>query len=212
MAHARSDATPQPVLGDLEDFLAWVQNQRERYEFVGGRLVLMAGGSEDHNDIQINLLTSLKRRLRGGPCKPNGSDLLVRIDDRTGPFPGRERDLRPRGKHYVTAPVAIFEILSPATELADRTDKRRDYQRLESLRHYVLIAQDAPRVESYSRAGPSWRFEEIEGQDTVLPWTLSKSRCRSPSSTAACPSPNRGNCPQPFDPKSGALEITRRAG
>ena len=72
------------------------------------------------------------------------------------------------GKHYVTAPVAIFEILSPATELADRTDKRRDYQRLESLRHYVLIAQDAPRVESYSRAGPSWRFEEVEGLDTVL--------------------------------------------
>ncbi len=59
-------ATPQPVLGGLEHFLAWVQNQRERYEFVGGRLVRMAGGSEDHNDIQINLLTSLKRRLRGG--------------------------------------------------------------------------------------------------------------------------------------------------
>ncbi len=154
------------MLGDLEDFLAWVQNQRERYEFVGGRLVLMAVGSEDHNDIQINLLTSLKRRL--GACKPNGSDLLVRIDDRTGRFPDASVTCGREGKHYVTAPVAIFEILSPATELADRTDKRRDYQRLESLRHYVLIAQDAPRVESYSRAGPSWRFEEVEGLDTVL--------------------------------------------
>jgi Uma2 family endonuclease len=63
----------------------------------------------------------------------------------------------------------VFEILSPATELVDRTDKRRDYQRLESLRHYVLIAQDAPRVEIYSRTGPSWRFDEIEGQDATLP-------------------------------------------
>jgi Uma2 family endonuclease len=80
-------ATPQPVLADVEDFLAWVQGKRERYEFVGGHLVVKAGGSEDHNDIQANLLAALKRRLRGGPCKPNGSDLLVRIDERTGRFP-----------------------------------------------------------------------------------------------------------------------------
>ncbi len=162
-------ATPHPMLADVDDFLAWVQGRRERYEFVGGRLVMMAGGSEDHNDIQINLLTSLKRRLRGAPCKPNGSDLLVRIDDRTGRFPDASVTCGREGRHYITAPVAIFEILSPATELADRTDKRRDYQRLASLHHYVLIAQDAPRVEIYSRAGDSWRFEELDGINAALP-------------------------------------------
>jgi Uma2 family endonuclease len=162
-------ATPQPVLADVDDFLAWVQGQPERYEFAGGRLVMMAGGSEDHNDIQINLLTSLKRRLRGGPCKPNGSDLLVRIDDRTGRFPDASITCGREGRHYITAPVAIFEILSPTTELLDRTEKRRDYQRLPSLRHYVLISQDAPRVEIYSRTTRGWRFEEIEGMDAALP-------------------------------------------
>jgi Uma2 family endonuclease len=162
-------ATPQPMLADVLDFVAWVQGQREGYEFVGGRLVMMAGGSEDNNDIQVNLLTSLKRRLGGGPCKPNGSDLPVRIDDRTGRFPDASVTCGREGRHFITAPVAVFEILSPATELADRTEKRRDHQRLESLRHYVLIAQDAPRVEIYSRTGPSWRFEEIEGLDATLP-------------------------------------------
>ncbi len=29
-------ATPQPVPGDVDDFLAWVEGQRERYELVGG--------------------------------------------------------------------------------------------------------------------------------------------------------------------------------
>jgi Uma2 family endonuclease len=161
-------ATPQPVLADVDDFLAWVQGQRERYEFVGGRLVMMAGGTEDHNDIQVNLLAALKRRLRGGPCKPNGSDLLVRIDERTGRFPDASVTCGREGGNYVTAPVAIFEILSPATELLDRTDKRRDYQRLSSLRHYVLIAQDAPRIEAYTRRKRGWRFEEIEGLDALL--------------------------------------------
>ena len=58
---SEATATPQPVLADVDDFLAWVEGQREHYEFVAGRLVMMAGGSEDHNDIQINLLTALTR-------------------------------------------------------------------------------------------------------------------------------------------------------
>ena len=168
-AMPEATATPQPMLADVDDFVAWVQGQRERYEFMGGRLVMMAGGSEDHNDVQINLLASMKRHLRGGPCKPNGSDLLVRIDDRTGRFPDASVTCGREGRHYVTAPVAIFEILSPATELADRTDKRRDYQRPASLRHYVLIAQDAPRVEIYSRTAGGWRFEELDDLDAALP-------------------------------------------
>jgi Uma2 family endonuclease len=158
-------AAPQPVLADVDDFLAWVQGQRERSEFVGGRLAMRAGGSEDHNDIQVNLLAALKRRLPDGPCKPNGSDLLVRIDERTGRFPEASITCGRDGRNYVTAPVAIFEILSPATELLDRTDKRRDDQRLTSLRHYVLIAQDAARIEAYTRG---WRFEELEGLEAVL--------------------------------------------
>jgi Uma2 family endonuclease len=72
------------------------------------------------------------------------------------------------GRSYVTAPVAIFEILSPATELLDRTDKRRDYQGLTSLRHYVLIAQSTPRIEAYTRGRRGWRFDEIEGLAAVL--------------------------------------------
>ena len=165
---SEATATPQPVLADVDDFLAWVQGRRERYEFVGGRLVMMAGGSEDHNDIQVNLLAALKRRLRGGACKPNGSDLLVRVDERTGRFPDASVTCGREGRNYVTAPVAIFEILSPATELLDRTDKRRDYQRLSSLRHYVLIAQDAPRIEAYTRGRRGWRFQEVEGLDAAL--------------------------------------------
>jgi Uma2 family endonuclease len=165
---SEATATPQPVLADVDDFVAWVQGRRERYEFVGGRLVMMAGGSEDHNDIQVNLLAALKRRLRGGACKPNGSDLLVRVDERTGRFPDASVTCGREGRNYVTAPVAIFEILSPATELLDRTDKRRDYQRLPSLRHYVLIAQDAPRIEAYTRGRRGWRFQEVEGLDAAL--------------------------------------------
>lgn len=160
---ASSAAPTYPALATIDDFLAWVERQGERYEFVRGRLVLMAGGSEAHNDIQVNLLSALKTRLRGGPCKPNGSDLLVRLDDRTGRFPDASITCGREGRNHVTAPVAVFELLSSSTEAVDRGEKRRDYQRLPSLAHYALIDQAAARVEVFSRAEGSWLFREIEG-------------------------------------------------
>jgi Uma2 family endonuclease len=161
-------ASPLPVLANVDDFLRWVEAQPERYEFVHGRLVLMAGGSERHNDIQVNLLAALRNRLRGSPCKPNGSDLLIRIDDRTGRFPDASVSCGREGGHALSAPVVVFEVLSPTTELLDRTDKRRDYQGLPSLRHYVLIAQDVVRVEIYTRSEIGWRFQEFGEIESAL--------------------------------------------
>jgi Uma2 family endonuclease len=153
-----------PALGTVDDFLAWVELQRERYEFVRGRLVLMAGGSARHNDIQVNLLVALRTRLRGSPCRPNGPDLLLRIDDRTGRFPDASVTCGERGPNYLTEPVVLFEILSESSEARDRGEKRREYQRLPSLAHYVLVDQAASRVEIYSRSeGGRWIFQEVEG-------------------------------------------------
>jgi Uma2 family endonuclease len=153
----------------VDDFLAWAEVQHERYEFVRGRLVLMAGGSETQNDIQVNLLAALKARLRGGPCKPNGPDLLVRIDERTGRFPDASVTCGREGKNYITAPVAVFEILSSSTEAVDRGDKRRQYQSLASLHHYVLLAQDVVRAELFTRTEQGWLFQEFEGPEAELP-------------------------------------------
>ena len=147
-----SAAPARPVLATVDDFLAWVERQGERYEFVRGRLVLMAGASTAHNDIQVNLLTALRTRLRGSPCRPNGPDPLLRIDNRTGRFPDASITCGERGPNFLTEPVVLFEILSESSEARDRGEKRRDYQRLSSLAHYVLIDQAAARVEVFSRA------------------------------------------------------------
>lgn len=163
-----SAASAHPNLTTVDDFLAWVERQDERYEFVRGRLVPKAGASTAHNDIQVNLLVALKARLRGGPCQPNGSDLLVRIDDRTGRFPDASITCGERGPNFLTDPVVLFEILSESSEAVDRGEKRRDYQRLPSLAHYVLIDQTEARVEIFSRAEGRWLFQELEGVDASL--------------------------------------------
>ncbi len=44
----------------------------------------------------------------------------------------------------------IIEVLSPSTQRYDRGLKFRRYQLIPSLRHYLLLAQDEPRVEHFT--------------------------------------------------------------
>jgi len=56
----------------------------------------------------------------------------------------------------VTNPTIIVEVLSPSTEAADRGDKWHHYQRLASLREYVLASPGQPCVEVFRREGDEW--------------------------------------------------------
>jgi Uma2 family endonuclease len=64
--------------------------------------------------------------------------------------------------------LVVFEVLSEETELVDRSDKRREYQAIPSLAHYVLVSQDVLRPEIYSRREGQWLFTELEGSETVV--------------------------------------------
>jgi len=84
----------------------------------------------------------------------------------------------------LTNPHVIFEVLSPRTERYDRGEKFHYYRRLESLADYILVSQDAMRIEHFRRQSPSlspalqgsweprqgdeWVLTEIEGKDGVL--------------------------------------------
>ena len=107
----------------------------------------------------------------------------MKIDDRTGRFPAASVSCGARCRNFVADPVVLFEILSESSEARDRGEKRREYQRLPSLAHYVLIDQEVARVEVYSRADNRWLFQEVEGLLPTCASTRSGSTCRSPSST-----------------------------
>ncbi|MEK0083637.1 Uma2 family endonuclease [Benzoatithermus flavus] len=167
-------AQPQPIypeIRDIHEFRDWLHGREGRFEFVDGRIVPMAGASRAHNDIQVNLILAIGPQLRGGPCRVNGPDLLVRTaaSGRRGRLPDASITCEPEiDPYFVSRPVALFEILSPETEARDRGEKWQEYQSLPSLQHYVLIAQDHVRVEHYRRIANGWHYQELCGRDAVL--------------------------------------------
>lgn len=161
---------------DADAFLAWCERggkEHGRWELVDGVPVqAMAGTTDAHDQIVVNLIIALGTRLRGGPCAPRTADQAVKTRRATrvrrpdvivdcGPRP-------PKGL-FAPTPTVVFEVLSPSTENVTRSSKVSEYQDVESIQHIVLIAQDAPYAALYTRAAnDGWTMAELEGVDGAL--------------------------------------------
>jgi Uma2 family endonuclease len=60
---------PLPKPWTVDDFLAWERRQPERYEFFGGVIRMMVGGSNAHTILKGNIFAALRARLHGGRCR-----------------------------------------------------------------------------------------------------------------------------------------------
>ncbi|MBI4535905.1 MAG: Uma2 family endonuclease, partial [Ignavibacteriae bacterium] len=66
-------------------------------------------------------------------------------------------------------PCLIIEVLSDSTENYDRGRKFEHYRSLDSLKEYVLVAQDKPHVEVFVRQGDRrWVLSEFSREDDVI--------------------------------------------
>ena len=134
-----------------------------------GQIIGMAGGTAGHSDVAVNLIGELRARLKGTPCKVGDSDLRVR-SPRSGRYHypdvsvtcGSRQFDPPGGDVTLVNPQVLIEVLSPSTEAADRGEKFREYIAIESLKEYVLVAQDRPLVQTFHR--------DADGRWTVGPW------------------------------------------
>ncbi len=70
-----------------------------------------------------------------------------------------------RNKDTVINPSITFEVLSDSIEGYDRGDKFQSYRMLESLQAYVLVAQDKPLVEVFTRDAETNQWVLSEARD-----------------------------------------------
>lgn len=172
---AEYDAQPDPERMSLDEYLAAEEVAEGRSEFIDGVVRAMVGGTLDHGLIVQNVGSELRDRLRGGPCRVVSQGTHVRIErkDRifypdVAVFRGEVKRER-RVRDLMLNPTVLVEVLSPSTERYDRNTKWEDYRRIPSLREFLLISQDEPLVERYTRhADGMWRFDKTTGLDAVI--------------------------------------------
>ena len=158
-----------------EEYLALERGADHRSEYVNGRIYAMAGASRRHNLIALSLGSEIRAALRGRPCEAYVSDMRVKVAA-TGFYTYPDvvavcgvPELEDRHGDTLLNPALIIEVLSDSTANYDRGEKFTHYRQMESLREYVLVAQDEVRVQRYLRDGERWMFAETRDLDGVLP-------------------------------------------
>ena len=163
-------ARQQPL--EPDDFLDWEKHQGERYEFVGGEVRLMVGGTIGHNDITDNIHAALRARLRGTPCRARAVQTRVRAAGEHFVYPDVVVSCSPRRANelFIDDPVLVVEVLSPSTAHYDKNEKRWVYQAIPSLQQLVYVSPDEAKLELVTReADGSWRSVFVTGLDAELP-------------------------------------------
>lgn len=163
----------------IDQYLTFERAAEERHYFLDGEIYAMAGESSAHGDISANIIISLGTQLKGTSCRVRTKDTKVR----SGPFLSAgettrglfsypdilvicgEPDYHDVVKDVILNPKVILEVLSESTEAFDRGEK---FTRLQTwnptLTDYILVSQDRPQVEHYTRQPDgTWSYRLTTG-------------------------------------------------
>jgi Uma2 family endonuclease len=162
----------------VEEYLKMEATAVDRHEYHDGEILAMSGGTYEHSLINVNVTSSLKGLLRGGPCRVAESNLRVRIGMLSkyvypdasvicGPPVFDPADPK---RTTVLNPRVVIEVLSESTESYDRSGKFMLYRMVESHEEYVLISTTQPLVETFRRQEDgSWKVAAyVEGLDGIV--------------------------------------------
>ena len=101
----------------VEDYLEGEQVSPVRHEYVEGEVYAMAGASDNHSRIVINLTTNLTVHLRESKCEPFSNDIKVRVTSKVYYYPDVlvSCEENPEDAHFRNNPILIIEVTSPST-------------------------------------------------------------------------------------------------
>jgi Uma2 family endonuclease len=151
-----------------EEYLALDREAEFRSEFIDGEIIAMSGGSMRHARLAGSMFGQFYVALQGSECEAFNSDFRVRASSQIYVYPdvvvvcGRPV-LADERQDILLNPRVIVEVLSPSTEHHDRGVKFQNYRTIETLRDYILVAQNPVRIEQYTRGqANTWTLREYQ--------------------------------------------------
>lgn len=161
--------TRYPTTAD--EFLRWNEGREGKWDFVDGRIVdMMVKVSRNHAILSARLVTILSQSLPFPPYTVSTADFGVATKTSV-----RYPDVMVDGERgtasdlAAVSPILIGEVLSPSTLAIDFNQKAAEYLTVESLGHYLILAQDGPRVWLWLKDAGGWSVPVmVEGLDSEI--------------------------------------------
>ena len=156
----------------MEQYLEMEETSPTKHEYVAGQIYALAGASECHNRIAMNIAAQLWMTAGDGPCRVYGSDMRLRIGDDAVYYPDVQVVCSPADaeQRYTSSPCLVVEVLSPSTQSIDLREKLMVYRRIESLQAYVIVYRDEMRIIRHYRAENGAWFDALYGAGSNVPF------------------------------------------
>ena len=155
------------------DYLAGERQARERHEYVDGKVYAMAGASKRHSQMVLNIAFALRTAAQQAGCQVFSSDVKVRVVRRKAYYypdvvVGCAAD--DVDEYWLEKPCLLVEVTSRSTEWKDYNEKMVAYQTLESLRGYLVVAQDQVQATLFYREEDGgWWVTAYESLEQAIP-------------------------------------------
>src|SRR5260370_22825033 len=153
-----------------EYFQLEANNPETRCEYMDGYVYARAGGTANHDTIKSNIQRILWNLLRGSKCRVYSSDMKVYISETRYFHPDVIVTCDPRDRGTIQAiqsPRLVVEVLSPTTELTDRTWKLKNYRAHPTIEEYVLADSQSFKIEIYHKENNKWIYQAFENTNEI---------------------------------------------
>ena len=158
-----------------EEYLELEEQAKFKSEYRDGEIILRTGGTTNHNQIALNLATSLKIATKKQNFRIYIADVRLWIPKyRQHTYPDVmliEGQPVYTGNNTTTVmnPSLIAEVLSKSTQNYDQGNKFLYYRSIPEFKEYILIDQYQYHVMHYVKtADGKWIFDEIEGESALF--------------------------------------------
>lgn len=158
-----------------EEYLALERAAEYKSELVNGEIIAMAGTSRSHLILLQQILFQIQLQLKSKPCHVYFSEMRVAVN-KTGLYTYPDLSITCGKEEFLDSsfdtllnPICIIEVLSDSTEKYDRGDKFLHYQKIDSLKEYILVSQKKLLIEKFQRSGTDWIYTVYSEPDSIMP-------------------------------------------
>jgi Uma2 family endonuclease len=168
VAHEQRHGTAETL--SANEYFALEASGGQKHEYVLGQVYALAGASEDHNRIALNIAAALLPVARGLGCRVVGSDQRLQAGESLYYYPDVQVLCDPSDNDPLVKrrPCVVVEVSSERTEAIDRREKLLVYRGIPSLSLYLIVAQDQREVTVHFRdAAGSWQTHQAQDPELV---------------------------------------------
>lgn len=162
-----------------EDYLEFDRRSEQKFEYLDGVIIAMAGGSPRHGMLAMRAAVLMGPAILANGCQPFSSDVRVLLDaKRAYAYPDFSAVCGPvectveyseTAWDTIANPSLIVEVLSASTATYDTGAKASLYHSISSLQDLLLIHQEPVWIEHHSReSANSWRIDVIQDPTATI--------------------------------------------